>query len=504
MKRRDVLMHLRPGGLLVLLPAFALRLSYLLNSNLYVDEYITALAARAVNQFGYPRLPSTALYSHGLPFVYVDAGLLALFGPSKAVARFPALLFGVMTIALVYRMGRCWFSPPAGLYAATILATTATSVIWGGRARMYTLQQLCFTLALFGLIEGFRQGSRRYRLVGLSAAVVALLCHSLTLAFLLAFALSAFLIWALALRSRAGLALKTLWPEIAIVLVGGGLPMAIRYLQGPWGVTGRFQTDPSVLLDGEYLVNHLLGTFHPFIVFPDIVLTVLFVTGSCFLVSRLLRGKAQPDDIISLLIWLTFLSGIVGMALFLTFKADRYALALVPLYSLMVGRELDFVRRRLAALVRRPWVRDVVSGLVWMSLACLMILPAFRTATSNPIVLDCAWAYTREHWKEGDAVATCMPVVAYEWLGRVDYFAMETGDESIETDEGRVDIWIGAPLVDSSDEMQRALASHRRLWFVVDERAWGWFYSDTFRSLLETEMERVSECPGMRVYVSDG
>jgi uncharacterized membrane protein YvlD (DUF360 family) len=56
------------GLLLLTVAAFVLRLAYLLNSHPFIDEFTTALAARAILQRGLPVLPSGLFYEHGLFF----------------------------------------------------------------------------------------------------------------------------------------------------------------------------------------------------------------------------------------------------------------------------------------------------------------------------------------------------------------------------------------------------------------------------------------------------
>lgn len=508
---------LRLGMLLALLLAFGLRLFFLLGSGLHVDEYITMMAVHAVRQQGYPRLPSGVFYDHGWPFTYLGVGIEMVGGSGATAVRFLALVFGVLSVALVYQMGRRWFSAQAGLYAAIILATTATAVIWGGRARMYTLQQFCFLLAVFGLVEGFRRNSRGYRLIGLLAAMMAVVTHYLTLAFLLAFAMGFFLAaFGRRLRVRFAALARSLWPEMAVLLAGCVLFAASRLLLRSWNAPGQtgsgellnfrhlvayLVTDPAAFLDPQNLAIQLLVGFHPLLVFPDLALILWFAAGSFFLLWRLVRRRLRAEEGLAVLLWATVVLGVFGVSLFLVFKEDRYILPVMPLYGLLVGRELEFVRRRLAA--RRPvWVKAALVGGVCGLLLAIMAPTAVSVAGSNPFLLECGWAYVKDHWRDGDAVATCMPATAYEWLGQTDYFAMETGSVTIETERGPADLWTGAPLVDSPSQMLDALDRHPRLWFVIDERAWEWFYSDAFQQVVEERMQRVSECPGMRVYVS--
>ncbi|MCQ3979715.1 MAG: hypothetical protein DPW09_40370, partial [Anaerolineae bacterium] len=75
----------------LLLLGFWLRLSYLLGSVYFYDEFISMLAAVMTAQKGIPILPSGLFYDHGLLFSYLSGGLVALLGFKEEIARWPVL-----------------------------------------------------------------------------------------------------------------------------------------------------------------------------------------------------------------------------------------------------------------------------------------------------------------------------------------------------------------------------------------------------------------------------
>jgi 4-amino-4-deoxy-L-arabinose transferase-like glycosyltransferase len=164
--------------LLITVAAFALRLTYLLYSHPFIDEFTTVLAARAILQHGLPLLPSGLFYEHGLLFSYLDAPFVGLAGEktSFAVARLPSLLMGTAAIPFLYWIGRRWLSPQAGLVAAALLAFSPEGIVWGGRARMYALAQLLVLLLAFLVYEGsLREGRPRLRWLALLTLLAVLL-----------------------------------------------------------------------------------------------------------------------------------------------------------------------------------------------------------------------------------------------------------------------------------------------------------------------------------------
>ncbi len=186
-------MHLQTIAIFILtLAGFALRLHYLTTTHPFFDEYTTVLAARQILEHGWPMLPSGLFYEHGLLATYLIAPFTALFvytpiaqwQPAQwglMLARWPSVLIGTLTIPLIYMIGRrinCQLSmvngqshrkaahsstsnpstfnlqpsnlpSSAALLAAGIFALSPEGMVWGGRARMYTLATLLVLLTVY-------------------------------------------------------------------------------------------------------------------------------------------------------------------------------------------------------------------------------------------------------------------------------------------------------------------------------------------------------------------
>ncbi len=122
--------------LLTLLGAFALRLYRLGTSSLWYDETVSLFLARQ-------DLVSLTRHTAGdihPPLYYY---LLHFWGPfagwSEFSAAFVSLFFGVLLIALVYRVGREWFNANAALIAASLVAISPYNLWYSQEVRMYTL-----------------------------------------------------------------------------------------------------------------------------------------------------------------------------------------------------------------------------------------------------------------------------------------------------------------------------------------------------------------------------
>jgi len=160
--------------LAVLAAGLWLRLRFIHTVRLYPDEFVTLLAVQMIGEKGLPVMPSGLFYEHGLLFSYAGS-LAAWLGPVPLAVRYASLLFGILTLGLTFWVGRRWFSPAAGLIAATGLAVAPAAIHWSGRARMYALFQLLVLLTLWLAYEGVIRNQARWRWLALVAYLGALL-----------------------------------------------------------------------------------------------------------------------------------------------------------------------------------------------------------------------------------------------------------------------------------------------------------------------------------------
>lgn len=122
--------------LLLLLAAFALRLYRLGAASLWYDETVSLCLAR---QDLLALTRHTAGDIHPPLYYY----LLHFWGQSAGWSEFSAaflsLFFGVLLIALVYRVAREWLSTPAALIAALLVTISPYNLGYSQEVRMYTL-----------------------------------------------------------------------------------------------------------------------------------------------------------------------------------------------------------------------------------------------------------------------------------------------------------------------------------------------------------------------------
>ncbi len=220
--------------LATLLLAFGLRIYRLPDQSLWYDEAFTLTIARADWPSFWAILFSEKVHPPGYHLML--RGSLALFGDREFAVRYPSLWWGVLGVALLYRLGKQLFDKPIALSAAALLAVSPFHVWYSQEARMYSLAlalSLGVVLALQGIVA--RREASPWPWVGYALiGTLALYAHFYT-SFVLLFANVAFGGWWLVRVAREG------WQVMRGPLIRWAAAQAvILLLFVPWG---RFATE---------------------------------------------------------------------------------------------------------------------------------------------------------------------------------------------------------------------------------------------------------------------
>src|SRR5512140_2372016 len=124
----------RVGLVFLLLAGFALRLYHLGAASLWYDETVSLYLARQ-------DLVSLTTHTAGdihPPFYYYLLHVWgSLAGWSDFSSAFLSLVFGILLVALTYRIGREWFDRQTGFLAAFLVALSPYNLWYSQEVRMY-------------------------------------------------------------------------------------------------------------------------------------------------------------------------------------------------------------------------------------------------------------------------------------------------------------------------------------------------------------------------------
>ena len=523
----------------LLMAAFGLRLAYLLHGHPFFDEFSSILAAQAILRHGVPVLPSGLFYEHGLFFSYLDAPFVALASwlsePTNAralfvLARLPSLMIGVVTVLVLYRVGRRWLAPSAGLAAAALLALSPEGMVWGGRARMYALGQLLTLLLVFFAYRGsLGAGRPRWRWLAYLMLLLALLTQFGAIILAPAVVLGMLVVGWL---SRPAGRRPWFWrvgvlPE-ALVLMGiVALAVIVKRAGQPLGASSLASLTPEdalpelwhtiayqagLALDGESALRFLARQFG---VPHHLLLTGLAVLGGGLALVSWLRarhGGAACSDRPGLTVYLWVVTGLPVLEMITLLEPwrrnPRYLVILLPCFYLVAvdgARHLIGAWRRLtdgrSRLLRRglPWLLG--TGAVAIQAYALWLDVGIAYRTPEPAYEE-AFQYLAAHRQPDDLLLTMNTSAAGVFGQRVDYFAMQQDADQflINKDTQPVDRWLGAPWLGDATEFSRVISQPAVAWFMVDSIRLPVYYRGDWLAVLKTQLEPVWSGDEVRVY----
>lgn len=138
-----------------------------LNQSLWLDEAINVLATKHYSLIG-----MVTEYAQGdfhPPLYFIILWLWAkMFGISEVAVRFPSVVFGVLTILVVYFIGKKLYSRKIGLLSAFLLAINPLHVYYSQEARMYALAALAVAINIFLLVRFLKDGKFNFFLFAFS------------------------------------------------------------------------------------------------------------------------------------------------------------------------------------------------------------------------------------------------------------------------------------------------------------------------------------------------
>ena len=140
----------------ILIVGVSVRLGNLGGPDFGVDETFHVYAAQRLIAGDPPLLPSGLPYDRSRPYTQTVAWAGQLLGGlDERTARVPSVIFGSLTILVVFLIGRQWYSTTAGLVAAFVTAVAPMQVAHSRQVRMYALFQLLYLIIIYLLYQGF-------------------------------------------------------------------------------------------------------------------------------------------------------------------------------------------------------------------------------------------------------------------------------------------------------------------------------------------------------------
>ncbi len=459
-----------------------LRGYYLWTASPFVDEPSTLLVAEAILRHGLPILPSGIFYGHDLPFSYLAALFVALFGPHAESVRWLSLLASAGTLTLLYAWGRKRFSPAVGLWAMAIWAVLPDAVLWGARGRSYALLQFLLLAACIAFVEGVLVADRpRLRRAAWLLLLLAIFTHAEA-----AMAFAPWLAAALWVKGKRWFMRPAMALETALVAAGIGIRFALqRFIALGQGTFGTLAGSRPAIVPLAHVVDGL-KTVLPFFSAPDrivlsLLVVVLVIPANWSRLARPLRAAATLPALM-----LAFVPAQMILLVGSTWQSPRYLIQLLPLFAVLAALGIDVIAGQIGPRVPRG--ATVIIALVILLTGSWQ---AWAVIRAPEIGYRQSFAYVAENAGPGDRIVTTAPAASMTEIGRVDRFAMSVGYEEfvLRRDDGQwVDRWLGVPLIRSASEMAALLDQPGTTWFVTDSTRLYTHYDPAFVQLVWNRM----------------
>ena len=117
----------------IIFVGFCLRVFQLSAKNIWFDEACSiSFASNNFNIFTHRYLVKPVYF-------FLLKGWIAMFGSHEFPTRFLSVIFGVLSIWLIYKLGKMLFSGKVGIISAFILASSSYHINYSQQVRNYTL-----------------------------------------------------------------------------------------------------------------------------------------------------------------------------------------------------------------------------------------------------------------------------------------------------------------------------------------------------------------------------
>jgi len=434
------------------------------------DENTSLDAIRGILNTGAPIATSGIWYTRGPLYHYAVALWLKIVGYSSENARFTSVVFGTITLIVVFFLarkftGKIWLA----LLVTAILAIDPWELAISRNTRFYQFLQMnvLFTFWFFAKGFIFKEGKTYQHLFFVS-----------TMAFLLTqegyLTLSpCFLIGVLCFYRP--FSLKKDWSIIlstamVIVIFGfNGIFFLIRCLTPPVGISGGSSVQVKLQLGDVtgFVEGLLVGNSR-----INVIYSLFFLLGfGYFLIKRNTKLVFLFSSICIFLLSITIL--VVQIS-------PRYTFAIYPLFVILsvysafcilgsLGKFLENGINNLLPL--RMFSLFCVALLLIGNLEPSRVLAGYTDALArqNPQLFD----YVKEHLQPDDVVIANLPAAAAISLGKLDYFLPSQGVLSLDgfylKNGQMIDRWAGGKVINSVDQFSEVLNKSNRVWIQLDD-----------------------------------
>lgn len=456
---------------LVIGVGFGLRAYRLDAQNLDSDESTSLDATIGILRTGVPQALSKIWYTRSPAFHYLLALWLRCVGVSVVNARFFSVLWGTLTLFVIFILakkitGRFWIA----IAVTVILAIDPWCLSAARIIRFYQAVQ-CLTLLSFWLfLKGFvDKAGKNYQQGFFIAITLAMLNQEVTITLLPTFLIGFFCFYRPFHWSKDWLIV--VGAVMSIVVVGYDIAFFGIKSMTSW-VSLSTTTDSILKLHLLNVTGFLNGFFFGFNRMHTIYSFFFFLGFIYFL-------KQQNSKLIYLFICI--FTNLIILTLLVMQIANRYAYSIYPLFIILSVYSAvcltEFLVKSYTSFISDISEQQLPLRLI-ASTCCILLLvlnlepQRLINSYSTSIVRrnTDVFEYLREHLQPGDVVISPVPPAATVTLGKLDYYMpIVARFDTVYWHEGQViDRWGGSELITNLDQLSHVLEKAKRAWIHLD------------------------------------
>lgn len=336
---------MRPGKttlalLAILLVALSLRLYQLGTESIWLDEATEI----GIAQNGFVEIPGLSLRDRNFPLHYLLLHLwMSLFGDSEFSVRLPSALFGLFSVAMLYKVGALLFDKETGLMGSAVMALSGYQVYYSQEARPYAMMVFLALVSFYFFLRLF-EGGKDYRVLAAYVLSTTLLIPTHIYGLFFVFAQALFLLgFFLKRRSEQARNFRG-W-----ALAGG----AIVVVCVPVFLYLAYQLKQPYIYQHNWIKEFLTpeNLYNSFALYagapqsPSPVLLSLLMLFALIAVVALAKSKGQRAKLYVLSLWLVvpIVLPLLISQLVVPIWFDRYSIAVLPALYLLAAQGIRTV-----------------------------------------------------------------------------------------------------------------------------------------------------------------
>jgi len=457
---------------------FYLRFNNLGDRSFWIDEGVTSYAAIGLLEYGTPVLPSGVVYNRALLNTYLIALSFKTFGISECSARIVSVIFGTLTIPLVYLLGK-ELGRRTGLIAALLMTFSAFEILWAQEARMYAQFQFFYLLTAYLFYMSLKKDNSKLFLLSVIPFIFAWYSHRLSLCFIPV----AFMYIIFYKRKEF---LKNKYFVYATLGIMG---LAFVYMI----VTGKTPLD-YLLFYVQMWAQHTVLHY----VFAFVLSTLLILVLISSTISLILWKFGIHRDRTYLYFVLNFFIPFIFLSLY-PWKWYRYAFFIFPFLVILASHAIEFyaLRNGMNTMwdqlsnklkLRRELITNMKNVIIMMLILLLFVQVSSdiylnsQDSYANIIVTRDNWkeagGFVKEHLDNNDKVAATVSLTTLYYVGRVDYLICQYECHEYTNSDGvLVDWYSGSILLNNYDLFMQKVNTGKG-WLIADQGRLDGYWTD--------------------------